>query len=137
MYEFSTEPSKAGRKLLPNFTRKKRAASLPLGRGGDPLAGSLIYPITQKRGPSNFASKKRALFTSLSTRRRRLLSLLVLISQGRKLLTMSSCSSAHGRKLTIKKRRWSSSKLQTLTREVWSSLRPSKGNQWGALYFIL
>ena len=41
---------------------------------------------------------------------------------------MSSCSSAHGRKLTIKKRRWSSSKLQTLTREVWSSPRPSKGN---------
>ena len=41
---------------------------------------------------------------------------------------MSSCSSAHGRKLTIKKRRWSSSKLKTLTREVWSSPRPSKGN---------
>ena len=125
MYEFSTEPSKAGRKLLP-ISQERRGLLLYLLVEEEIPWQVLLPNYTQKRGPSNFASKKRALFTSLSTKRRRLLSLL--IGQGRELLTMSSCSSAHGRKLTIKKRGWSSSKLQTLTREVWSSLRPSKGN---------
>ena len=31
--------------------------------------------------------------------------------------------------VTVKKKGWSSSKLQTLAREVWSSLRPSTGNE--------
>ena len=50
---------------------------------------------------------------------------LVFFSQRRELLTISSSpSSKHGRELTIKKKGWNSSKLQALTREVWSSPRP-------------
>ena len=40
------------------------------------------------------------------------------LSQGRELLTISPSASKLGRELTIKKKRWSSSELQTLTREV-------------------
>ena len=54
----------------------------------------------------------------------------VSLSLGRELLTISSSSSSKlGRELTIKKKGWRSSKLQTLTREVWSSSRPSEGNE--------
>ena len=55
----------------------------------------------------------------------------VSLSLGRELLTISSSSSSSklGRELTIKKKGWRSSKLQTLTREVWSSSRPSEGNE--------
>ena len=53
----------------------------------------------------------------------------VSLSQGRELLTISSSSSKLGRELTIKRKGWWSSKLQTLTREVWSSARPSEGKE--------
>ena len=86
-------------------------------------------PSHSQTSPSNFSKRKRALFTSLSTRRR-FPSLLV-----RKFLTISSCSSSstQGRELTIKKKGWSPSKLPALTREVSSSLRPSKGNEKSSL----
>ena len=53
------------------------------------------------------------------------------LSQGREFLTISSCSSSstQGREPTIKKKGWSSSKFQALARELWSSLRHSKGNE--------
>ena len=51
----------------------------------------------------------------------------VSLSQGRELLTISSSSSKLGRELTIKRKGWRSSELQTLTREVWSSPRSSEG----------
>ena len=52
------------------------------------------------------------------------------LSQRRELLSISSSSSEkHGRELTIKKKGRSFSKLQSLTRQVWSSLRPSEGNE--------
>ena len=68
-------------------------------------SGRAPTPATQKRGPSNF------------------------LRNVRELLTISSSSSTQGRELMIKKKGWSSFKLPALTREVWSSLRPSKGDE--------
>ena len=92
-------------KASSNFTGKKKAP-LPLGRGRDPLASVLPQ---QLRREDPLASREKETSAYLPV--------------------FPTSSSKHGRQLTIKKKGWSFSKFQNLTREVWSSPRVSKGKE--------
>ena len=124
---------------LPNLQTKKSGPLLNLQKERE-----LLHLMLQnkKRAPSQVVRGKR---TELLSRRELLdhlarrfsvlrrsplpLGRAFSLSQGRELLTIPSSSSKHGRELTIKKTGWSSSKLQNLTIEVLSSLRPATGNE--------
>ena len=110
---------------LPN-RRKQEESRLLYFLVLEEIPWQVLYPNNSEERPLYFVEKaESSVYLSVGKKKTP-----VSLSQGRELRTISSSSSRHGgRELTIKKKGGSSSKLQTLTIEVWSCVRLATGKK--------